>query len=224
MSLPQLYKLNTGSDLIASTLYLRDLTKDSTIYVPLPPDDMYDLTYPTTYHNKCSICNSPWRERAEHVYIQGRQRPQSVVNFFEEHFRAKVTHEAVSTHMKNHCTFKGLSIGGINDYIDREGSVAKIKFRENDFILTALLVELDDIRAIDCNKNNELKFKQAAMVNQITDRIANVKQRRDEAAKGSINIFETLLEIYNDLTCSDCKVVLQEKVKQIRQKLIDEAG
>ena len=62
------------------------------------------------------------------------------------------------------------------------------------------------------------------MVNQITDRIANVKQRRDEAAKGSINIFETLLEIYNDLTCSDCKVVLQEKVKQIRQKLIDEAG
>jgi len=211
MSEPVLFQIHTGSSSLASTVvYLKDLTENSVQYIPLPPDDMFDLSYPTTHNTRCSLCNSPWRERAEHVYIQNKQKPQSVIKFFEDHFHAKVTHEAVSTHMKYHCTFRGLSLGGIEDYLSRESSISKIKFRE--------------IRAIDCSKNPELKFKQAAMANQITDRIANVKQRRDEAAKNSIDIFSILLEIYNELSCVSCKKILQLKVGEIRRKLIEEAG
>ena len=223
----QLFQLNTGpSTALASqgTLYLKDLTLDSTIYVPLPTDNMFDLDYTSSYKQHCSICNSPWRVRAEHVYLENKQMPAAVVRFFDEHFHAKVTHESVSTHMKNHCVFKGLALGGIEDYLSREDSVAKIKFKENDFILTALSVELDDIRGINCSKNPELKFKQTAMVNQILDRMGKVKERRDEAAKKSVDIFTILLEILHELTCAQCKAVLKKKVGELRKKLMEAGG
>jgi hypothetical protein len=215
MPLPE--KKNKSDD--ASLILFRELPADAKPIRTLPSDTMMDVAYGKMYEQKCAICNSPWRERAEHVYLENGKRPMAVFHFFIDHFGAKLNHSQISTHMEHHCSFRNVSTSGLKNYEAREEEIAIWKFREQDLVLTALLVELDDIRAIDCSKSAELKMKRAALVERLTTKILDVKTKRDDAALMSVNIFGILSEIYDSIDNLEAKQKIREKIKEVRETM-----
>jgi len=53
--------------------------------VPLPQDNMSDISYPQFVEPRCTICTSTFRDLAEHVYLETGKKAQSVINFFAKH-------------------------------------------------------------------------------------------------------------------------------------------
>jgi hypothetical protein len=47
--------------------------------IPLPPDNMSDISYPQFLEPRCVICTSPFRDLAEHVYLETGKKAQSVI-------------------------------------------------------------------------------------------------------------------------------------------------
>jgi hypothetical protein len=187
--------------------------------VPLPQDNMSDISYPQFVEPRCTICTSTFRDLAEHVYLETGKKAQSVINFFAKHYDAKLNWMQVNTHMEQHCDFKKISTSGLKNYEQREELIQPWIFREHQLALTALLVELDDIRGMDCSKNNEMKLKRAAMVEKLISKILYLKETRDNQGVFAINIFEVLVKLHEKMTSEDDKRVIRDEITLLREKI-----
>jgi hypothetical protein len=206
----------------SSIRYFKDIKETDKPLIPLPPDHMADITYPQFIEVRCAICSSHLRNIAEHVYLESGKKPQAVIKFFEKHFGARLNWTQVSTHMDSHCDFKKLVTSGLKSYEHQEELIAPWIFRENQLALTALMVELDDVRGIDCSKNNDLKLKRAAMVEKLISKILDIKDKRDNQGVFSINVFEILSELHDKFESEHDKRLLRDELKKLREKLKQE--
>ena len=102
------------------TKMFRDLKEGDQPIVPLPPDNMNDISYPQFIEPRCVICTSPFRDLVEHVYLDTGKKNQAVIAFFTEHFDAKLNWMQVNTHMEMHCDFKKIATSGLKNYEQRE--------------------------------------------------------------------------------------------------------
>lgn len=201
------------------TRMFRDLKQGDRPLLPLPPDSMSDISYPQFVEPRCSLCVSPFRDIAEHVYLENGKKPQSVINFFITYYDAKLNWPQVSTHMDNHCDFKKIATSGLKNYEQREELIAPWIFREHQLALTALLVELDDVRGMDCSKNTEMKLKRAAMVEKLIGKILYIKEQRDNKGVFAINIFETLMKLHDQMESEVDKRTIRNEMMELRKKI-----
>ena len=125
----------------------------------------------------------------------------------------------ISTHMEQHCDFKKIATSGLKNYEQREELIAPWIFREHQLALTALLVELDDVRGMDCSKNNEMKIKRAAMVEKLISKILQIKDARDNQGVYSINIFEILMKLHEKMESEFDKKILRDELVELRHKI-----
>lgn len=200
----------------------RELKETDKPIIPLPPDNMNDISYPQFLEPRCSICTSPFRDLAEHVFLESGKKPQSVIQFFANYFDAKLNWMQINTHMEQHCDFKKISTSGLKNYEQREELIAPWIFREHQLALTALLVELDDVRGMDCSKNNDLKLKRAAMVEKLISKILYLKEQRDNQGVFSINIFEILAKLHEKMESESDKKLIRDEMQILRQKIQEE--
>ena len=156
---------------------------------------------------------------AEHVYLENGKKPQSVINYFLTYYDAKLNWPQVSTHMDNHCDFKKIATSGLKSYEQREELIAPWIFREHQLALTALLVELDDVRGMDCSKNNDLKLRRAAMVEKLITKIIMLKDARDNQGIYNINIFEILAKLHEKMESENDKRVIRDEIVALREKI-----
>ena len=187
--------------------------------IPLPQDNMSDISYPQFLEPRCTICTSPFRDLAEHVFLDNGRKVQSVITFFAKHFDAKLNWMQVNTHMEQHCDFKKISTSGLKNYEQREELITPWIFREQQLALTALLVELDDVRGMDCSKNNDLKLRRAAMVEKLISKILYVKEQRDNQGVFAINIFEILVKLHEQMESESDKKIIRDEMQSLRHKI-----
>jgi hypothetical protein len=199
--------------------YFSDLKEGDRPLIPLPPDNMSDISYPQFIEPRCTICISHFRDLAEHVFLESGKKPQSVINYFSKYFDAKLNWVQINNHMENHCDFKKIATSGLKNYEQREELIQPWIFREHQLALTALLVELDDIRGMDCSKNNEMKLKRAAMVEKLISKILYLKETRDNQGVFAINIFEVLVKLHEKMTSEDDKRVIRDEITLLREKI-----
>lgn len=199
--------------------YFSDLKEGDRPLIPLPPDNMSDISYPQFVEPRCTICISPFRDLAEHVFLENGKKPQSVINYFNKYFDAKLNWVQINNHMENHCDFKKIATSGLKNYEQREELIQPWIFREHQLALTALLVELDDVRGMDCSKNNEMKLKRAAMVEKLISKILYLKETRDNQGVFAINIFDVLVKLHEKMTSEEDKRVIRDEINQLREKI-----
>jgi hypothetical protein len=125
----------------------------------------------------------------------------------------------INTHMEQHCDFKKISTSGLKNYEQREELIAPWIFREHHLALTALLVELDDVRGIDCSKNNDMKLKRAAMVEKLISKILHLKEVRDNQGIYNINVFEILAKLHEKMDSENDKRIIREEIVALREKI-----
>jgi hypothetical protein len=190
--------------------------------LPLPPDTMSDISYPQFLEPRCTICVSAFRDLAEHVYLESGKKPQSVINYFTKYFDAKLNWVQINTHMEQHCDFKKIATSGLKNYEQREELVAPWIFREHQLALTALLVELDDVRGMDCSKNNDMKLKRANMVEKLISKILYLKEQRDNQGVFAINVFEVLMRLHEQMESEVDKRLIRDEIQTLRAKIQSE--
>ena len=196
-----------------------DLKEGERPILPIPSDSMSDISYPQFLEPRCVICISAFRDLAEHVFLESGKKPQSVIHYFARHYDAKLNWVQINTHMENHCDFKKIATSGLKNYEQREELIAPWIFREHQLALTALLVELDDIRGMDCSKYNDLKLRRAQMVEKLISKILQLKEARDNRGVYSINIFEILMELHDQMESEPDKKKIREKLVQLRNQI-----
>ena len=201
------------------TRYFSELKENERPLLPLPPDNMSDISYPQFVEPRCSICVSPFRDLAEHVFLESGKKPQSVINYFVKYFDAKLNWVQINNHMENHCDFKKIATSGLKNYEQREELIQPWIFREQQLALTALLVELDDVRGMDCSKNNDMKLKRAAMVEKLITKILYLKESRDNQGVFAINIFDVLVKLHEKMTSEDDKRIIRDEITFLRDKI-----
>lgn len=199
-----------------------DLKEGDKPILPLPQDTMSDISYPQFLEPRCTICTSHFRDLAEHVYLESGKKPQSVINYFHKHFDAKLNWVQINTHMEQHCDFKKIAISGLKNYEQREELVAPWIFREHQLALTALLVELDDVRGMDCSKNNDMKLKRANMVEKLISKILYLKEQRDNQGVFAINVFEVLMRLHEKMESETDKRMIRDEIQALRAKIQSE--
>jgi hypothetical protein len=121
--------------------------------------------------------------------------------------------------MEQHCDLKKISTSGLKNYEQREELIAPWIYREHQLALTALLVELDDVRGIDCSKNNEMKLKRAAMVEKLISKILHLKEVRDNQGIYNINIFEILAKLHEQMESENDKRKIREEIQFLKQQI-----
>ena len=121
--------------------------------------------------------------------------------------------------MENHCDFKKIATSGLKNYEQREELIQPWIFREQQLALTALLVELDDVRGMDCSKNNDMKLKRAAMVEKLITKILYLKESRDNQGVFAINIFDVLVKLHEKMTSEDDKRIIRDEITFLRDKI-----
>ena len=197
----------------------RDLKEGDKPLMPLPPDNMSDIQYPQFIEPRCSLCTSPFRDLVEHVFLESGKKPQAVIHFFQKYYDAKLNWIQVNTHMEQHCDFKKIATSGLKNYEQREELVAPWIFREHQLALTALLVELDDVRGMDCSKNNDLKLRRAAMVEKLISKILYIKDARDNQGVFAINIFDVLVKLHEKMETETDKRTIRDEIQSLKAKI-----
>lgn len=197
----------------------RELKEGDKPVVAIPREYPLSIHYPQFMEPRCAICASPFRELAEHVYINNGKKPQAVLNFFETYFDAKLNWVQVKTHMEQHCNLRNIATKGLDTYRGREEEVAEWLGREFYLVELALLVELDDIRGMDCSKNPELKLKRASMVERLTTRLKELKKERDGSLMHHFNILDVLTELHKNMESEFDKKLIRDKVAEIKERL-----
>jgi hypothetical protein len=144
--------------------------------VPIYPHqiNLSGIDYPQTYSPKCAICNSPHRNLLEHVYIDSGKNVNAVLNFFKKYYNAKLNWPQVSLHLKRHCDLNNISTPGLLTYEERDKELGKWKYREHELALTAILVEIDDVRGMSCRTPDEI-LKRASMIEKLTRQLMLIK-------------------------------------------------
>lgn len=218
-----------SEEIVGNIIPAQEVTKPSKMFsmlkegekplAPLPPDNMSDISYPQFVEPRCSICTSPFRDTAEHVYLESGKKPQAVINYFIKYYDAKLNWVQINTHMENHCDFKKIATSGLKNYEQREELIAPWIFREHQLALTALLVELDDVRGMDCTKNNDMKLRRAAMVEKLISKILHLKEARDNQGIFAINVFEILMDLHEEMESETDKRKIRDKIVELRAKI-----
>ena len=170
------------------------------------------IDYPQFFQPKCAICNSPHRTLLEHVFIEKGKKPNSVIKFFEEHFNAKLNFAQIKQHTKFHCDFNKVETPGLLDYEGREEELARWKYREYELALTAVLVEINDVRGISAKSPDDI-LKRASMIEKLTRQLVSIKQQRDDSSLGLPNVFEVLYEVHEKMCHEEDKRIIREKQK-----------
>jgi hypothetical protein len=155
----------------------------------------------------------------EHVYLESGRKNQAVIRFFSEYFDAQLNWMQINTHMEQHCDLKKISTSGLKNYEQREEMIAPWIFREHHLALTALLVELDDVRGIDCSKNSDMKLRRASMVEKLITKILMVKDSRDNQGIYNINIFEILAKLHEKMESENDKRIIREEIVALRNQI-----
>lgn len=176
------------------------------------------IEYPIFYSAKCAICNSPHRTLLEHVYIDSGKKVNQVLKFFEKHFNAKLNWPQVKQHMKFHVDMNKIETPGLKDYENQEEEVARWKYREHELALTAMLVELNDVRGVSARTPDEI-FKRASMIERLTKVILIIKQQRDDNVIGLPNVFEVLYELHGLMVSEEDQRIIREKVTELKSTL-----
>jgi hypothetical protein len=196
-----------------------DLKEGERPILPIPSDSMSDISYPQFLEPRCVICISAFRDLAEHVFLESGKKPQSVIHYFARHYDAKLNWVQINTHMENHCDFKKIATSGLKNYEQREELIAPWIFREHQLALTALLVELDDVRGMDCSKNNDLKLRRAAMVEKLISKILYIKDARDNQGVFAINIFDVLVKLHEKMETETDKRTIRDEIQALKAKI-----
>jgi len=187
---------------------------------PLPQDPMADLYYPQKVMSSCTMCKTPWRTIAEHVYLDQGRKPQSVVLFFKRYFNARVTWECVDTHMKNHCDLRRIGSSGLKNLELRQDDMLTWQYRELELAITGILAEIDDIRGMeDSRERPELRIKKSLLLRNLYKDLVGMQQIREDTIKNSVNIFTVLHDIYFSLSDAASKQIIANKVQEIKEQL-----
>jgi hypothetical protein len=176
------------------------------------------IDYPQMYAPKCAICNSPHRTLLEHVYLDCGKKVNTTIKFFEDHYSAKLNWAQVKQHVKYHCDFNKIETPGLLDYEGREEELSRWKYREFELVLTALMVELNDVRGINAKTADEI-LKRSAMIEKLTRQLMLVKEKRDDSSGLMPNVFEVLLELHDQMVNDEDKRLIREKGRDLRQML-----
>jgi len=178
------------------------------------------IEYPQLFSPKCAICNSPHRTLLEHAFIDCGKKVNTTIKFFEEHFNAKLNWTQVKQHVKYHCDFNKIETPGLLDYEGREEELSKWRYREFELVLTALMVELNDVRGINARTADEI-IKRSSMIEKITRQIMLVKEKRDESSHdlSKFNVFEVLHDLFHLMVSDEDKRIIMEKTRELRQSI-----
>jgi hypothetical protein len=210
---------NTDTEIVAKIRKLSELTADDKPVIPLPPDDFTDIIYITKFENRCVLCRSPWRERAEHWYLANGRKPNSVVNFFRKYFNASVSWECVDTHMNSHCTLKSLGKDGLADLEQQESELARWRYRELDLAILGTLDEINRLRSISSTDKLDFVLRRANQLNLLYARLVDYKRQRDEASVNmKVDVFAVLMEVYNKLPDPQSRKVLYDTIQELREQ------
>ena len=176
------------------------------------------VEYQQGFSPKCAICNSPHRGLLENVYIDSGKKVNAVVKFFEEYYCAKLNWAQVKQHIKYHCDFKVVDTPGMLDYENEDEKIARWKYREHELALTAMLVELNDVRGIQAKTPDEI-IKRSVQVEKITKQILFIKEKRDDNIMGLPNVFEVLHDLHGVMRDEEDKRIIREKVRDLKQAI-----
>lgn len=176
------------------------------------------IDYPQYFSSKCAICNSPHRTLLEHVYIDSNKKVNTVLKFFERHFNARLNWAQVKQHIKYHCDFDKIETPGLLDYENQDDMITRWKFREFELTEIAILMEMNDVRGMQC-KNNEEIMKRAGIVDKLAGKLLAIKEKRDDNSLGLPNVFEVLHDIHNMMRDEEDKRIIREKVRELRQAI-----
>lgn len=199
--------------------YLPDLKIDDPPLVPLPEDTMGEIKYAIFYEKKCNLCTSPFRQRAEHVYLESGKKKNRVTVFFAHHFGVRVNYECISSHMENHCDFTKITTSGLKTLSNRDEEFSLWRYRERDLAITGLLTEVDDLRGLDLTKKPDMALKRAVILTKIYGDLSRIQKERDEVGSANINIFKVLLEIHDSLPHDTCKQIVVNAVQKLRKEI-----
>lgn len=185
------------------------------------PEDYLDneFTYPKRHEGRCTLCQSTHRDMAELVYLRSNKNVSSVVKFFEEYFAAHVTWPCVSTHMQRHCDFSKISVEGLAQLTISQDQHMAWYGRENQLATTILMNQIDQVEGLEISNKPTLVLEKARVLRDLAIKLDELARARDERALNSINIFEVLQDLYNNIKDSKSKDVIRQKLFQIRSKL-----
>ncbi|NBR49216.1 hypothetical protein EBU02_10320, partial [bacterium] len=65
----------------------------------------------------------------------------------------------------------------------------------------------------------EMKLKRAAMVEKLISKILYIKEQRDNQGVFAINIFETLMELHEEMEYESDKRKIRDKMVALRAKI-----
>lgn len=188
--------------------------------IPVVPYEYTPLSieYFQGYSGKCAICNSPHRALLEQVYLDSGKVYYRCLTFFREHFNAKLNFVQIKHHLNQHCDFKKIEVAGLDGYRKRTDLTDPWLFREYELALTAMLVELDDLRG-HAAKNFEEKCRRATIVQNLTKQITSIKEKRDGSNHALPNVFEVLYQVHEMMVNDEDKRIIREKTKELKNKL-----
>lgn len=176
------------------------------------------IEYPQLFSPKCAICNSPHRTLLEHVYIDSGKKVNTTLKFFEKHFNARLNWAQVKQHVKYHCDFNKIETPGLLDYEDREEEMRRWKFREYELAQIAILTEMNDVRGMQCRTNEEI-MKRANIIEKLSGKLLQIKEKRDDNSLGLPNVFEVLHDLHNAMKDEEDKRIIREKVRELKQAI-----
>ena len=188
--------------------------------VPIKPHDL-EVSYVEHYQSyspRCAICNSPHRNLLEQVYINEGKVVTRTIDFFRNHYGAKLNFAQMKSHLSKHCDFNKIEVPGLLAYTKRNDILDIWKYREYELALTAMLEEIDDIKGTPARTLDE-KIKRAGMIEKLTGRIMTVKEKRDDSTNSLPNVFEVLYELHEIVKDDDAKRIIREKAKELKGKL-----
>jgi hypothetical protein len=211
------------SDLNIKDLCLMSkLPPDAKPLKPLPPDPLADVIYKQFMEPKCVVCRSPYRTVAEHVYLENARRPNAVVNFFAEYLGARIIWESVDTHMKRHCDLSHITTPGLKKIESSNEANVRWQYRELELAMALVTDEIDELKGINV-KDISLRIKLSQQLEKLSRNLVDMSKLRDEKlSTGNISILAILKDIWDEIECANCKLVIQRKVKELQSILLND--
>lgn len=214
-----LHDLSISDKQLAKPRKMSELLDTDKPIIPIPVDTMADTIYISRMEPRCVLCRSPWRERAEHWYLENGRKPNSVVNFFRKYFNAMISWECVDTHMSKHCSLESLGRNGLVDLEQQEADMARWRYRELDLAVVGTLSEINEIRGMSCKGKPDLMLRRAGLLNQLYARMVDYKRMRDEASVNmKVDVFAVLMEVYQKLPDDESRKILIATVQELREQ------
>lgn len=208
----------TDSDLITPIL-VSQITEDTEPLMPLPRDAVADIFYTIRVEPRCVLCKCPYRTEAEHWYVQNAYKPMAVVRFFAEYFGASISYEQVQNHMAAHCNLTDYGSKGLVQIAMGEEEVSPYIYREKQLAMTGILLQINEVQAIDTRRNPELALKKSLRLESLYKTLKDLAKERDEAGGDSLNILEVLNELIKRMPTKESQQIVIDYTKELHKKL-----